>query len=81
MGKYRINAPVVYLEGRKVVQHTRPHDEAITIDDETAKQLGDAVSPVGEEKPDTEGDKGNAEATASQQASKAAQSGQRGAQK
>lgn len=51
MSKYRINEPVTYLEGNKVVMHQRPAD-LVKIDDAVAAKLGDSVERRGEaEKP------------------------------
>ena len=49
MGKYRVVKPTSYVQGSKVVFHTKPSVEAINIDDAVAGKLGDAVERVGGE--------------------------------
>lgn len=47
MGKYRVTAPVSYLEGKKVKHFTRAHNDVVEIEDSVAKKLGDKVERIG----------------------------------
>lgn len=49
MGKYNVTAPVVYLEGNKVIHYLKPSREPVKIEDSVAAKLGDKVSKVGGE--------------------------------
>ncbi len=57
MGKYRVTAPVSFLDGKKVKRFTRAHTDAVEISDSVAKKLGDKVEKVGDG--DDSGDSGD----------------------